>query len=447
MVKITDPDNLNQATEVVFDTTNKTIQLLVAGNLSTDGVTLQALYSFCKEEWKDDANLIKIDFPLISITAESFELINGWDFADQTTKNLIRDAGWALKNSSGVSQEEYMNVTTLGSFDNSGTDQAYYLQVDGGTPTDVVLTGEVNQAIKIFGDASNGNFDYRGFFKIFLREQGKIYDSYDLIVQQNISSLTYKKFALPLSNGTDLKINESDANIATNLPYTGIDVTYYSTNQSRSIGGTSYNFDIIIDGNNATAEQIYEKAQYLLRQTTDIDADADTLRGDTANSLVSFVGDTLVTATGVYIDNFNSSDTNRIEFTDVTGTKRTFPFVAAGNILFNENLQNDASAKYWMFFTNANGNQFGTANAIIVDDNSGTNIAGNVSGATNVSFDFDYDGNTQGTRTAGTDADITLVASGLGSAQYVKATGTITRSNANNFSLVSNLERNYENQA
>lgn len=52
MAKITDPDLLNQGTEVVFDATNKTIQLLVAGNISTDGVTGQALFSFCKEEWK-----------------------------------------------------------------------------------------------------------------------------------------------------------------------------------------------------------------------------------------------------------------------------------------------------------------------------------------------------------------------------------------------------------
>ena len=34
MAKIVDPDQLNQATEVVLDTGAKTIQLLVAGNLN-----------------------------------------------------------------------------------------------------------------------------------------------------------------------------------------------------------------------------------------------------------------------------------------------------------------------------------------------------------------------------------------------------------------------------
>ena len=62
MALITDPDNLNQGVEVNFvtGTSPKTIELVTAGNLSTDGVTLKALYSFCKEEWKDDASLIPI---------------------------------------------------------------------------------------------------------------------------------------------------------------------------------------------------------------------------------------------------------------------------------------------------------------------------------------------------------------------------------------------------
>ena len=49
MALIIDPDYLNLGTEVTVDTTNKTIKLNMAGNLTQDGVTLQALYSFLKE--------------------------------------------------------------------------------------------------------------------------------------------------------------------------------------------------------------------------------------------------------------------------------------------------------------------------------------------------------------------------------------------------------------
>jgi len=53
-------------------------------------------------------------------------------------------------------------------------------------------------------------------------------------------------------------------------PYSGITVAYYTANQTRTIGGASYNFKVIVAGNGATLEQIYTKLQYLLRQATDI---------------------------------------------------------------------------------------------------------------------------------------------------------------------------------
>ena len=57
MALITDPDNLNQGTEITIDTAALTIALTVTGNLSNDGAAGQALYSFLKEEWKTDASL------------------------------------------------------------------------------------------------------------------------------------------------------------------------------------------------------------------------------------------------------------------------------------------------------------------------------------------------------------------------------------------------------
>jgi len=114
-------------------------------------------------------------------------------------------------------------------------------------------------------------------------------------------------------------------------------------------------------------------------------------------------------------------------------------------VSFNSNLQNDSDAIYRVFFTDANGNDFGDSDAIIVDDNAGVDVAGTVAAQSSIQFDFDYDGNVQGGRTAGTDAPITVVAIGLNTGQYVRATGTITRSTSNAVSLVAPVERNYEN--
>lgn len=436
MVLITDPDNLNQGTEVIIDTSALTITLVEAGNLSSDGVTLQALYSFLKEEWRNDATLIAYDFPMEAITSEQFEFKFDWELANDSTRKLIRTGGWAEVTSAGSIKREYAGIISLGNL--GQTDQPYYDQ--DGTSIDFTYQGPVNEAVQIFGDASNGNFDYRNSLTLYAREQAKTYASSDLAAI-GTASLTYQVYRFPLSNGDDLKVTENDVTVDAY----GVDITYYGSPQSRLIGGSNYNFSIIIDGNNRTAEQIYMAVQSALRKDSDIDAGAGVVNGKLTESLLEFVGDNLKTKStssgGVFIDNFDSNDTNRLTFTDDTGVERTFPFVAAGQLSFNVNLQNDTSAKYWMFFSDS----YGTPSPVLVEDNTGNPITGNISGNSTISFDFDYDGNTQGGRTAGTDANVTVVAIGLDDAQYVSTTATITRAVGQNISLVSALERNYNN--
>ena len=475
MAKIIDPDLLNQGVEVSFLTGSRLIQLNISGNLDADGVALdngvsmQALYSFCKEEWKNDNNLIKFPFPILAITAEQFELINNWDLSGSFSKYLIRDAGWALKNPDGDSVEEWMNITTLGAFVTS-SDQAYYVQTGStdAVPSTFQLSGEVNQGVLIYASQSldfpsPAFFDARDYFSVYLREQGKIYGFYDLITEQNIGALTNRKFALPLSNAIDLKITVADIGIDANsdgtadiAPYSGMSITWYVAPQAREIGGISYDFSIIINGNFAEAEEIYEFVQWSLRQEVDIDAGAGTRRGEIAEELLQFIGDTLRTkftsAGGVFIDNFNTVDTNRLEFTDNTGTIRTFPFVAAGNILFNDNLQSDTDAIYKVFFTHDDagdntGRDFGTDAAIIINQFTGlAPLTGSVDGSGSVIFDFDYDNNIQrGVTSSGSNAPFTAVALGLETAQYTVTVGTIIRSTANVINFVAALERNYLN--
>lgn len=530
MAKIVDPDALAQTTDIVFDTTLKQIEVKSTGAISntgssaTNGVTLQCLYSFAKEEWRTDAALIKFKFPFVAITAEQMELVDGWTFKDTASENLIRDAGWAVRNTSGNITEMWANITSLGAFDATG-DQAYHQQALAGTAVNFDFTGEVNQAVQIVndpnGDGAYGDgFDYRAYFKIFLREENKTFDSYDLIAEQSptdeagATRMTYRKYALPLSNGTDLKYVETDANIGTITPYTDIDIEYlvgnnfYTTNVGtfvlddvvrdgagrwyicttagtadatdytdlstmggagtavfaayageRQVGASYYAYNVIVDGNvddtgsNALKQAIYEKVQYSLRQATDIDTGTGTVTGKTADDLLAFVGDTLVTQAGVYIDDFNAADTNSITFTDVGGGARTFPFVAAGNLVFNDVIQGDTTAQYWLFFTNDDagtnlGNDFDTAGAIIIDNNSDVDINGAVGGSPSISFDYDYDGNIQrGAGSAGTDVPYTGIVIGAeaGGTQHVLTTGTLVRSATNTVNFVGSLERVYLN--
>tara|TARA_R110000737_G_scaffold317710_1_gene328472 strand:+ start:279 stop:1595 length:1317 start_codon:yes stop_codon:yes gene_type:complete len=437
MALITDPDNLNQNTEITISVGAKTIALAVAGNLSNDGVTGQAFYSFLKEEWKTDSALIPYPFPMVSITPEQFEFIEGWKPANDTTRNLLRKAGWREINASAVVNREYIGAVTLGNIDASDT--AYYAFSSDAAKTDLSFAGGGDQGIQTFGDSANGNFDKRAnTLTLYIRAQGKTYQS-ATSTSIGLTALNYIANRFPLAEATDTKISASDSTIASSAPYTGMSITYGAI--TRTIGGVSRNFNILVNGNSGTTKQIYEFVQYSLRQAGDIDAGAGTQVGFLANDLMKFEGDTLKTTTGVAIDNYVLGDRNNLVFKDTGGTDRVFPFLATGTLSFNANLVSDSSAIYRMFFTSS----FGSGSALLVDDNDGADISGNIGGSATVSWSFDYDGNTQGSRTAGTDAAVTVVAIGLNTAQYVSATATIGRATGQNISLVAPLERNYNN--
>jgi len=249
------------------------------------------------------------------------------------------------------------------------------------------------------------------------------------------------------TSGTVLTLASTDTVVAnaadTTATFTG------KINFVRAVGSDSYGFKWRLFGNGGLASECFEYVQRRLREAGNIDEGGNSTElgnGDVVDLLMSYTAPNGI-GLNMIIDNLAIADVNNVTFNDNTGTNRVFPFVAGGTILPNINLQNDADAEYTMFFTNAGGNQYSTNSAIIVDDNSGTDIAGLVSASSSIAFDFDYDGNTQGGRTAATNAPITLVGIGLSTAQFVIVTGTITRSTTNSFSMVSSLERNYSDPA
>jgi hypothetical protein len=143
------------------------------------------------------------------------------------------------------------------------------------------------------------------------------------------------------------------------------------------IGTEWFAFNRILDTSTGTAtkEEFYQWGQRQLRIYGDINDDAlgapnqdgfGVVTGSVARLLFDFVGTQLVTRGGVLIRNFDPNDTNSItlsditvdgggvdtEFTPVTTTARNFPFVAAGVLVFSDNLvsEPDVDTLYKMFF-------------------------------------------------------------------------------------------------
>jgi len=601
MAKIVDPDQLNQATEVVFDTGAKTYQLLVAGNLDdnspgkSSGVTMQAFYSFSKEEWLATAALRRFRFPIDPIFEAKFNIVNGWAPADQQTRDLKRDGGWQEQ----ISGAEFACLISLGSGIGSA-DASYLQQVIGFASATTALdkTGDINEPFQIFDGGSN---DYRDFLKAFLRIQGKSIAEGNLLVDQDLSALTYQAYRMPLSNLADAKITASDGTIDGNAPYTSMSINFikgsgFTTFADATVyaagavvldasiqasgssngtwwftpgGGTSsgantgvdtnitdwesyageeqigtewFAFNVILLGNAATVEQVYENERRQLRQVGDVNDDTlggpnqdayGTVNGEISKILLGFVGDELQTKPGVLVRNFDSNDTNSIRMFDITvdgggldiedspltTTARTFPFVSAGEMVFSENVvgEPDGDTIYDMYFqytkrvtnndiamttastntgtltsgsselghlslddyiaisgfatnavnngifrvtgtptsaavdiekiynvadtlidetagdsVNVDSNPVNTPDAILVKDDTGTDITGQVT-ASAVGFTFDYDNNIQGGRAAVEDAPIEIHAQGKEDSKVQYAQFTITRSTGLSF--------------
>ena len=508
MAKIVSRTSLTVGLELLINEPARTIGLAVAGNLvAKDGCTVQALYSKLVDLWAT-AEYQDSPFPMNALDALSGQYqmgidaggnANGWKFLDQNTRDYLRDGGVEEYNSSGVKTRVQTSVIGLGAV--SAGAQLYYQTTPGGAATNFVYTDQVNQMVQVYGDAvadpTTTTFDNQTYLKGYVREEGKKFKDSDLNETGKTNTGAYIVNLL-LSNEDDLKIQDTDANVAINAPYTGITVTYlngtgftaataetlvaddvrqdgtgrwficttggtvdaagaanYTANGGtailaaytgeREVGtGNYYAFSKIIAGNSASLEDIYTKVQYLLRQGTNIDSGAGTVIGKTADELLSFLGSTLVTTNGVYVDAILATDSNRIDFYDQLGTVRRNPYVAAGTLSFNAALVGTGSS-YRLMFTTGPGagtaDDYGNAGAITVLDSAGNPITGEIT-AGSIAFDFDYDNDTLGGAIE-TDKPVTLVGIRPNFAKFAVTTGTLTHDKTIALSLVAETDRAY----
>ena len=451
-------------------TGDRDIYLLEQGLIDPDGVTEQALYSFLKEEWKNDAALIPYVFPMVAITPEQYEYSDNWNPKDDLTsspslyrtRKLLRTGGWSELDTDGFLIKQYAGVISLGSFVEA-TDRAYYQQ--GADPTDTAagvdfdFDGPVNEAVliyeRIINNGGTGGLDFttdsvtrndggsfltdgvqvggqitiencsgtsplndgtftvtavtagavtvtaasftatgspneitadiavdnRNALTLFIREgfsvaldpdSGKTYAQADL-ADIGVTAVQNQVYRFPLANSADLKVLNADATVSTRSPT--VSISYFATPQiisgfnsdalSTQSPNTGAAFGVVIDAKGLSLEFVYEYVQYQLRQAADINDNIispgnDIVTGRTADELLEFVGDSLGTlaatnpsggGTGVTVINYSAADTNRLAQVDNDGLTRSFPFVSAGVISFNENLQNDVGpATFTMFF-------------------------------------------------------------------------------------------------
>ena len=318
-----------------------------------------AYYQFGTDTTVDDT--VDFDFagPVNEAVAFFEELGNptGLDFTGATS--ITRSAGSFITDGYKIGGQ-----ITIRNSDNTGTNDgtwvitlvsALFVEVTGSTFT----TGADSNAI-LAVDNSNA---------VTLRLRVRDNDpNGKTFAQANLASagrtvLANFVYAFPLANATDLDISATDLTITGSTPYNGMSITYHSTPQARSgLVGGSFNFGIIINGNNGTSQQVYEFVQYSLRQTTDIDDDVSTAIGRTMDGLMRFVGAELQVGSadggltfptnpdgggsGVFIDGLNAQSANDVIFYDNTGVARANPETIAVTLDFNSTIIDDTLSEF-----------------------------------------------------------------------------------------------------
>lgn len=447
MAMITDPDDLIVGTNLSFDTGAKTFTLSVGGSLvAKDGVDANAIWSKFVDLWAT-ATYKPYPFPMNKIDNRSGQYVfgrdpggtyNGWKPANDATRQMVRNGGWSEYSNAGVLNRQYFCAVLQGGV--SSGSQCYYQRDAAGAAINYTFTDLPNEAVQVYGDASNGNFDNRSFYKSFNRTYGYTFDDASLT---DVSETGTGPWKVPFGMNTAADTNLTDADGAmSGAPYTGITIAYNSATSNHTIGGGSYPFRKIITPGAGNRFEIYTKMQYLLRQNSDINTGGTggAVTGKTADLICWFVGPTL------YSRAFFTplpEDLNDIVFIDDNGVERQFPYASAGTLNFNANLTSGGTGYYTLYYTTTpGGDDFGEGTAIIVKDKDGVDITGTITGAS-IAFTFDYSNNTQGGYAGSTNRDVTLVWGNPGVAKPGVSTGQIIQSKGISISAVAEADPSY----
>lgn len=340
----------------------------------------------------------------------------------------------------------YSNIYTLGLLAPGTTNTIYIEQINPELTNNKIAqywpAGHIDLLIKV--EEASQPID-SGYLTVFCQEYTDLYSHYKADVSAG------GRNPLPLSTADDSNNQTPEATVAT---WNDVTITFGSFSVDLGNGAGPRPYSVEIDcGSRTNINQVYERLKYVTRRASLLNINgkigafytaADPLFVESVPApFGTFAGGTFFGAQGVYLKNIPANDLNFVKFIDDNGDAQSYPFIAAGSLVFNDTLKNDVNAVYRMYFTTTPSGDFDTANAVIVEDAEGNQIYGDVNGQSSIDFTFNYDQNIQGGRTAGTDAAVKVVGIGLSGSQYILVDTTLTRAIGQTIQLQPLAENNY----
>lgn len=381
--------------------------------INLDGLRFEALYAFENQERRTDESLRAYD----RFTAGTFKFGGAYDFvngrvpASDTDRKLFRGSGWRELTGSTVNRI-YFGPKGLGAIEASSV--PYYQSAQYGTSTDFTKLGNIDEAIQVYGDASNGNFDNTLSSHYFsIRTYGKNYDRVDTAGTLGIAELGGYSSGAALNESDHLTTVPATYPIADVYgvgqvaPWTGMTLEKLAAPQTET-GFAGADGDFTWTLNNTGGGTLDQCVAYL-----DAIAQADEVVTTGTASLNGKDYDTWYqyTATGkiqpitgaddglgVFIEGLTGTDKLRVEFLDDSQTTCVYPVYTPVTIELGQNAIDDTNAWFHAYlaanYNTASATEYDDAATDVVKgvaDNSSPFITG-----ANTYVDFEHDFTTDG---------------------------------------------------
>ncbi len=429
--------------------------------LETDGLRFEAIYAFENQERSSDEELRKYD----RWTSGTFKFGGAYNFINArvpsaaSDREIIRGSGWNEYDASGTATRIYFGNKGLSNIE--AASQPYYQLSEQGTATDFAKVGQIDEAVQVYGDASNGDFDSRTYDAVSVRTYGQTYDRRDTVSDLGIAELGGYSTGFAVNEGVHLTTN------TTNMPYadvmttpTGVwanmELNHIASPSSKdgefsnSDGTQLFSWELV---NNDTAN-LDQMVAWLDAFATEATMEADGLgvvTGNLGKDIETWyyynAAGQVVTKSGVdpdteglYINNVPTADQQRVVMTDDSGEIKAYSFSVSVEADIGSVAKADANAWYHSFFAAA----YNTSGAITVEDSSASEVKGLAStadGDNKIIFAFDYTGDTVG-GSADTDKACVFLAEGDGGATQAKTLYTITKITTVAFTCAPAVENN-----
>ena len=384
--------------------------------INLDGLKFEGLYAFENQERRVDETLRAYD----RFTAGTFKFGGAYDFvngrkpANDTARKLFRGSGWRELTGSTVNRK-YFGPKGLGAIDAASVPS--YQSAQYGTSTDFTKLGNLDEAIQVFGDAANGNFDNTLSSHYFsIRTYGKNYGRIDTLGTLGITELGGYSSGAALNESDHLTTVPATYPLvdvyggAQVAPWTGMTLEKLDAAQTETgFAGADGNFTWTL--NNTGAGTLDECVAYLdaIAQADAVvtvgptvpvalnGKDYDTWYEYTATGKIRPItggGDGL----GVFIEGLTGTDKLRVEFKDNIGTVCVYPVYTPVSIELGQNAIDDALAWFHLFeatgYNTAGATEYQDATNTVVKGVA-TNASPFISGA-NTFIDFEHDFTTDG---------------------------------------------------